>query len=182
MGTSIRDDFVVKPKMKVDFVKKEGGYPFSSDGLFCGAENYPLHKAMVDHDQQRVKAGGSGEVGDQVVRDLLEGARGIGPDWGEWGDGGMCVRLVLLACSTAFNVFPHKLCKTWPPEFSGYKLASLQITGMTSGVMVMTLGEDRSTEGVVWGNVHMAFVCEDMVIEPSVREVGLEGGRDVLQR
>ena len=26
--------------MKVDFVEKEGGYPFSSDGFLCGAENY----------------------------------------------------------------------------------------------------------------------------------------------
>ena len=47
----IRDDFVVEPKIKVYFVEEKGGYPFSSDGFLCKAENYPLCKAMVDHNQ-----------------------------------------------------------------------------------------------------------------------------------
>ena len=72
-------------------MEKEGSYPFCGDGFLSGAENYPLSKAMVDHDQQRIEARGSGEVGDQVARDLLEGARGMGLDWGQWGDGGVCV-------------------------------------------------------------------------------------------
>ena len=46
---------------------------------------------MVDHDQQRIEAGGSGEVGDEVTGDLLERARGVGPDRGERGDGGVRV-------------------------------------------------------------------------------------------
>ena len=58
-------------------MKKESGYPFSSDGLFSGAENYPLHKAMVDHDQQGVETGGGRKVHDQVTRDLLEGVKGV---------------------------------------------------------------------------------------------------------
>ena len=53
-------------------MEEEGGYSFSGDGFLCGAENYLLCKAMVDHDQQRVKAGGSGEASDEVTRDLLE--------------------------------------------------------------------------------------------------------------
>ena len=61
--------------MKVDFVEKEGSYSLGSDGFLSGAENYPLSKAMVDHDQQRVKVRRGGEVGDKVTRDLLEGAR-----------------------------------------------------------------------------------------------------------
>ena len=44
---------------------------------------------MVNHNQQRVKAGGHGEVGDEVTRDLLEGVGGMGLDQGEWGDGGV---------------------------------------------------------------------------------------------
>ena len=99
-------------------MEEESGYPFSGDCFLGRAENYPLCKTMVDHNQQRVKAGGSGEVGDQVARDLLEGARGMGFDQGEWRDSGMCVGLVLLACSAAFNVFSHKLCESWPSEFS----------------------------------------------------------------
>ena len=56
LWTTIRDDFVVESKAKVDFMEKEGGHPFSGDGFLSGAENYPLRKAMVDHNQQGIKA------------------------------------------------------------------------------------------------------------------------------
>ena len=72
-------------------MEKEGGYPLSGDCFLGRAENYPLSKAMVDHNQQRVKAGGSGEIGDQIARDLLEGAGHVGLDWGERGNGGVYV-------------------------------------------------------------------------------------------
>ena len=72
-------------------MEKEGGYLFCGDCFLSGVENYPLCKAMVDHDQQGVKARGEGEVGDQVARDLLEGARHTGLDRSECGDSGMCV-------------------------------------------------------------------------------------------
>ena len=77
--------------MSIDFVEEKGSYSFSGDGFLCGAENYSLYKAMVDHDQQGIEARGYGEVGDEVTGDLLEGARCMGFDWSEWGDGGMCV-------------------------------------------------------------------------------------------
>ena len=72
-------------------MEKEGGYSLSSDGFLCRAENYPLCKAMVDYNQQRIEAGGEGEVGDEVVRDLLEGMPGMGFDQSKWGNGWMCV-------------------------------------------------------------------------------------------
>ena len=87
----IRDDFIVEPEAKVYFMEEKGDYPFGGDRFLSGAENYPLHKAMVNHDQQRIKAKGGGEIGDEVTRDLLEGARGVGLDWSERGDGGVCV-------------------------------------------------------------------------------------------
>ena len=52
----IRDDLVIEPEAKVDFVKKEGGNPFCDDHFLGGAENYPLYKPMVNHNQKRVKA------------------------------------------------------------------------------------------------------------------------------
>ena len=50
LWSTIRDNFIVESKMQVDFVEKETGYPFSSDCFLSRAENYPLHKAMVNHD------------------------------------------------------------------------------------------------------------------------------------
>ena len=37
-------------------MEEKGNYPFGGDCFLGGAENYPLYKAMVDHDQERVKA------------------------------------------------------------------------------------------------------------------------------
>ena len=75
--------------MKVDFVEKEGGDPFCDDYFLGGTENYPLSKAMVNHNQERVKARGYRQVSDEVARDLLEGSRGKKLDRGERWNGGM---------------------------------------------------------------------------------------------
>ena len=80
LWTSIRDDLIIQPKAQVNFVEKESSYLLHSDGFLNGAENYPLCKAMIDHDQQGIKARGSREVGDEVTRDLLEGVRCVGLD------------------------------------------------------------------------------------------------------
>ena len=146
-------------------MKEKGGYPFSGDHFLSGAENYPLCKAMVDHDQQGIKARGGGEVDDQVAGDLLEGARHVGLDWGEWRDGGVCVCLVWLTYGIAFDILTHKLCETRPPKLSGDKLASLEIARVTSGLVVMAAGEDGMAEGVLRRDIDMAFVSQDVVIK-----------------
>ena len=162
-------------------MEEEDSYLLSSNGFLCGAENYPLCKAMVNHDQERVKARGSREVGDEVTRDLLEGARGMGLNWGKQKNGGVCVRLILLAYGTALNVLAHKMCKAGPPEFSSNKLGGFEVTEVSSSLVVMTAGEDGVMKGVIQRNVDMAFVCEDMVVIFPVREARLERGGDILQ-
>ena len=52
---------------------------------------------------------------------------------------------------------------------------------MTSGLMVVAVGEDGMTEGVLWGNVDMTFVGQDVIVELPIRETRLEGSEDVLQ-
>ena len=89
LWTMIRDNLVVESKAEVDLVEKEGGNPFYGDCFLCGAENYPLSKPMVDHNQERVKARGYRQVSDEVARDLLEGSRGKKLDRGERWNGGM---------------------------------------------------------------------------------------------
>ena len=91
LWTTIRDDLVVKPKVEVDLVEKEGGDPFCSDRFLGGAENYPLCKPMVNHNQERVKAREDQKVSDEITRDLLKGSRGKGPDGGERWDSGVGV-------------------------------------------------------------------------------------------
>ena len=65
MGALIRDDFV----------EKERGDSLGSDRFLGRAENHPLSKSMVDHDQERVEARGDREICDKIAGNLLERAR-----------------------------------------------------------------------------------------------------------
>ena len=73
MGASVRDYFVVKTKAEKDFMEEEVGNSFCDNGFLGRAENHPLSKSMVDHNQRRVKASGEGKVGDKITGDLLKG-------------------------------------------------------------------------------------------------------------
>ena len=103
-------------------------------------------------------------------------------DWSEQRDGGVCVRLVLLAHGTALNILVHKLCETGPPKLRGDKLASLQVARVSGGLIVVAAGKDRATEGVIQGDVDMTFVGQDTVVILPVRETRPEGSGDVLQQ
>ena len=61
-------------------VKKQLGNPSSVNGLLARCKNYPLSKAMVDHDHDRIKTRRGGEVGDEVNRELFKGERDGGLD------------------------------------------------------------------------------------------------------
>lgn len=91
--------------------------PFGGDGFLRGTENHPLSKPMVDHDQERIKAIGQGEIGDKVTGNLLKWSRARGGNGEQWGNGGMGIDLILLAGGATFNVLSDELSKSWPPEF-----------------------------------------------------------------
>ena len=76
----------------------------------------------------------------------------------------------------------HKLCETGPPKLRGDKLVSLQVARVSGSLMVMAAGKDRVMERVIQGDVDTTFVGQDVVVIPPVREVRLEGSRDVLQQ
>ena len=61
---------------------------------------------MVDHNQKGIKTIGKGEVGDQITRDLLEGAGAGGRNREERGVRRMGVDLVLLARGTPADITP----------------------------------------------------------------------------
>ena len=61
-------------------VKKQLGNSCHVNGLLARCKNYPLCKAMVDHDHDRIESRRGGEVGDEVNRELLEGKRDSGLD------------------------------------------------------------------------------------------------------
>ena len=91
-------------------MEEEVGNPFRSDGFLGRAKNYPLSKAMANHDQKGIEAHGKGKICDKVARDLLEGTSERGANGSEGRNGGVCVRFVLLENCTSFNVFAYKRC------------------------------------------------------------------------
>ena len=62
----------MKTEMLKDMGKKELGDASCVDVFGAGSKNYPLCKAMVNHNQQRIMAGGWGEISDEVNRKLSE--------------------------------------------------------------------------------------------------------------
>ena len=64
-------------------------------------ENYPLCKAMIDHNHQRVMSIGGGKISDEVDRELFEWQGGGRRDRGELGMSGVVIDLVLLTYGTS---------------------------------------------------------------------------------
>ena len=55
-----------------DVGKKKLGNAGSINVFGTGSKDYPLRKAVVDHDHQEIMASGWGEISDEVNRKLLE--------------------------------------------------------------------------------------------------------------
>ena len=130
---------------------------------------------MVDHDQKSIKAIGKGEVGDEITRDLLEGAGARGRNGEEWGPGRMGVHLVLLARGTAADITANVRGKARPPKLRSNKLASFEDTGVARSGMVMVTGYDRVAESSIRGDVDAALISQDPCIIMPIGEVRVEG-------
>ena len=89
-------------------VKKQLGNSCSINGLLARCKNYPLSKAMVDHDHDRIKSRRRREVGDEVNRELFKGERDSGLDREQRGHDGVSIGLVLLANGTTSDKVFHK--------------------------------------------------------------------------
>ena len=64
LWSSIRDDLIIKTESFENFREEQGGDSSGIDGFLGRAENYPLSKPMVNHDQKGIKTIGKGKVGD----------------------------------------------------------------------------------------------------------------------
>ena len=113
----IRDDFIIETEPFEHFREEQGSDSSGINGFLGGAENYPLSKPMVNHDQKGIKTPRKGKVSDQIAGDLLEWAGARGQNGEKWGLRWVCVDLVLLASSTATDVTANIGHKTQPPEF-----------------------------------------------------------------
>ena len=121
----------MKTKVFEHKVKKQLGNSCSVNGLLARCKNYPLCKAMVDHDHDRIKACRGREIGDEVNRKLLKGKSGGGLDGEQRWDHRVCVGLVLLADGAAGDKVLHEGGETWPPEIPFQECFGMKDTHMS---------------------------------------------------
>ena len=97
-------------------VKKQLGNSCGVSGLMARCKNYPLHKAMVNHDHDRIKPRRRREVGDEVNGQLFKREGDNGFDREQRWYNRVCVGFVLLADGAAGDKVLHEGGETWPPE------------------------------------------------------------------
>jgi len=85
------------------------------------------------------------------------------------------VGFVLLASSTAFDVFAYVRSKARPPKFGGDELAGFKVSGVSCGFVVVTACENGVADSVIVGDVYATFVGEDSGFMLPVGETGAEG-------
>ena len=132
---------------------------------------------MVDHDQKGIKTIRKGEVGDQITRDLLEGAGAGGRNREERGARRMGVDLILLARGTPADITADVRGEARPPKLRGNKLASFEDTGVASSGVVMVVSYDSVAQASVSGDIDTVLISQDASVVMPIRKVGAEGGR-----
>ena len=118
-------------------VKKQLGDSCSINGFLARCKNYPLSKAMVDHDHDRIKSRRRREVGDEINGELFKRERDIRLDWEQRWDSRVCVGLVLLANGATSDKVLYEGGETWPPEIPFQDCLGTEdphVTGQRGGV------------------------------------------------
>ena len=151
-----------------DVGKKKLGNASSINVFRAGSENYPLCKAVVDHDHQGIMASRWGEIGDEVNRELLEWEGRRRGDGRQGRTCGMMVHLVLLAHGTARDKGIDKEGQTRPPEVTFDDGLGAKMPCMSRGGGFV----QRANEGVVscqW-YIYSSFKVEAAVLKGPISE------------
>ena len=166
MGPSIRDDLVVQAEIGKDVLEKDLGYVRGGGGFVTGAENYPLRKSMVYHDQNGVVSPGDGEVGDQIHGYLLERAGAIGGDRSKGGVGQVGVHFVGLAGGASGNEFTNEGGHPWPPVVFLEEGDGSEVAAVGTGKKFVNVFYEGVPGG--FGDEKAGFVIEGTIVEVPV--------------
>ena len=112
-------------------VKKQLGNSCSVNGFMARCKNYPLHKAMVDHDHDGIKSCRRREISDEVNGELFKGESDTRLYWEQRGHNRVCVGLILLANGAAGNKVLYEGGETRPPEIPFQDCFGMKDTHMT---------------------------------------------------
>jgi len=123
---------------------------------------------MVDHDHDRIEAGGVGEVRDQIDGELGKGAGRGGGNRHQRRGRGVHVALHLLAESTAINIPADKSTHTGPPKVTLDKPIGLVTTRVPGGGVIVV--EKKNMMAQVGRNISMVSIIKGAVLNPPIRE------------
>ena len=171
LGASVRDYLVVEAESREDMLKKDLSNVHSRGSFVARAENYPLRKTMVYHNQNRIMATGDGEVCDEVHGNLLERAGALGGGRHKRWVGGMSVHLIGLAHGTASDEFADKCGHFWPPIVLLEKRNGMEVPAVSASEGFM----ETFYEGVSGGfrDIEAGLVIECALVEVPVLRGGL---------
>ena len=88
---------------------------------------------MVDHDHDGIYVSYTGQISDQVYRQLLEWQGSSGWDWIQQGASRMSVYFVLLTYSTSFDKFVDISGQSGPPEVAFEECFGVESSHMAKG-------------------------------------------------
>ena len=121
-------------------------------------DDYPLCKAVVDHNHNGVHSAYFREISNKVYGELLKRKGCRRCDGVQWRANWVCVHLVLLAYGTSFDELVDIGSQARPPEISfqeGFGVESTCVPECRRGME----GGYKGLVGI-WWDVHLSFVVE----------------------
>ena len=144
-------------------VEQKLGYSCSIHGFGARGENYPLTKAMVNNDHDRVKTIDQRKVSDEIDGEVLEGVRALKGKGGDGWDHRMDEDLVCLVSHAARNIFLDIGGKARPPVILGKEGDGAKMTAMAA--FKGAVGSSDQIMVGQFGDIEMSFVIELSVVK-----------------
>ena len=86
----------------------------------------------------------------------------------------MGIGFILLTGCTSINVFLDELGHSWLPVSSGQELFSLQVSGVSSSLVIVELPDQVQSEVVLVGDVNSSLVGKNSSVIRPISELGSE--------
>jgi hypothetical protein len=171
LGAMIRDDLIIESESSIDVLEEEFGYSFQGNCFQTWDNNYPLHKAMVYHDHDRVETPRWRKVSDEIHQEEGEGHSCSGRDRNEGRGHRVRIRFHLLAQGATVNIFMDIGAKTRPPIILFDKFLHFEVARVAHCGMIMKLAEEVVASGR--RHISMVFVVQNGINNFPIQQCGL---------